>query len=443
MTPFLGSQMHPTWQEQWWPISYLQDLDRTQPSRFTLLETDLVIWWDAADDQWRVFPDICPHRLVPLSEGRINADGQLECPYHGWSFGGDGTCTTIPQAEQSTRSSGRRSSCTSLPSATGQGLLFVWMGAAEKANRDHLPLIPALDNNPETWTLQDTFRDLPMDAVTLLENVLDVSHVPFTHHRTVGRRENAAPIRASIIREGSDGFEAFWDEGPRRGKLGSQATRFLAPQLMWHDLTAKGFGRILTVVYAVPIRRGECRLFARFPFQFESVLPRLLIGMRPRWLQHIANHKVLEDDQVFLHWQERRLEQAGGSAAATRAFFLPTQADVYVSALHRWLQGHGGEPFVGQPLPVRQERTALMDRYNSHTRHCRSCSRALHWIRRMRPIAWGLLWAGASLCGLGQGGGFTMLGLVLSAAAGLALRQISQWEKGLSAGDGIAPRNRA
>ena len=34
---------------------------------------------------------------------------------------------------------------------------------------------------------------------------------------------------------------------------------------MWHDLTAKGFGRILTVVYAVPIRRGWCRLFADSP----------------------------------------------------------------------------------------------------------------------------------------------------------------------------------
>jgi len=59
----------------------------------------------------------------------------------------------------------------------------------------------------------------------------------------------------------------------------------------------------------------------------------------------------------------------------------------------------------------------------------------------MRPISWGLLWAGASLCGLGQGGVITLLGLVLSAAAGLALRQISQWERGLMAGDGIPPRN--
>ena len=183
------------------------------------------------------------------------------------------------------------------------------------------PLVPALEDNPESWTVQDTFRDLPMDAVTLLENVLDVSHVPFTHHRTVGKRENAAPIDAVVTREGPDGFDAFWEEGPRRGKLGSQSTRFQAPQLMWHDLTAKGFGRILTVVYAVPIRKGECRLFARFPFQFQSAIPRLLIGLRPRWLQHIGNHKVLEDDQVFLHWQERVLECSGGRAAARTIIF--------------------------------------------------------------------------------------------------------------------------
>ena len=439
----LSFSMHPTWTEQWWPIAYLRDLHRTEPSRFTLLERDLVIWWDGATDRWRVFPDVCPHRLVPLSEGRINAKGQLECPYHGWSFDGEGSCTSIPQAEESTRSASRRGSCASLPTACGQGLLFVWMGAADKADPQQLPLVPALEENPESWTVQDTFRDLPMDAVTLLENVLDVSHVPFTHHRTVGRRDNAAPVRAAITREGADGFEAFWEEGPRRGKLGSQATRFQAPQLMWHDLTAKGFGRILTVVYAVPIRRGECRLFARFPFQFQSALPRLLIGLRPRWLQHIGNHKVLEDDQVFLHWQERQLERAGGSAAAERAFFMPTQADVYVSALHRWLQGHGGEPFQGQSLPVRQNRVELMDRFNSHTRHCRSCSQALRWIRRSRPAAWGLLWAGASLVGLGQGGSISALGLMLSAGAGLALRQCNRWERGLLAGDGIAPRNRS
>ena len=432
--------MHPTWTEQWWPVAYLQDLDPAQPSRFTLLERDLVIWWDRSGDRWRVFPDVCPHRLVPLSEGRINRDGLLECPYHGWSFDGDGQCRRIPQAEESTRPEGRRSSCASLPTATGQGLLFVWTGAPESADQQRLPLVPALEENPDSWTVQDTFRDLPMDAVTLLENVLDVSHVPFTHHKTVGRRDNASPVQAQITREGENGFEAFWEEGPRKGKLGSQATRFDAPQLMWHDLTAKGFARILTVVYAVPIRRGECRLFARFPFQFQSAVPRLLIGLRPRWLQHIGNHKVLEDDQIFLHWQERVLEQAGGSAEAERAFFLPTSADVYVTALHRWLNGHGGGPFSGQPLPPRLDTAALMDRYRSHTVNCRSCSTALRRIQALRPWLWGALWGSAALVGISQ---FSWLGVLTALISAVLLRQTARWQQGLLAGDGQAPRNRA
>ena len=34
--------------------------------------------------------DICPHRGVPLSAGRILANNTVECPYHGWRFKKDG-----------------------------------------------------------------------------------------------------------------------------------------------------------------------------------------------------------------------------------------------------------------------------------------------------------------------------------------------------------------
>src|ERR1700750_2707433 len=38
--------------------------------------------------------DICPHRGVPLSAGRIvtkdGAEETVECPYHGWRFRKDG-----------------------------------------------------------------------------------------------------------------------------------------------------------------------------------------------------------------------------------------------------------------------------------------------------------------------------------------------------------------
>ena len=428
------------WQNAWYPVAYLQDLDPSRPTPFTLLGQDLVLWFERSSAQWRALADVCPHRLVPLSEGRLNEAGELECPYHGWSFNGEGRCTAIPQAPEGSSPSPQRSQCRRYATAEAQGMLFVFAGDAAVASPEALPLVPVLEE--EGWLVQDTFRDLPMDALTLLENVLDVSHVPFTHHATVGRRENAGPVELELTSFGPQGFTGLWQEGPRRGKLGSQFTTFSAPGLMWHDLTAKGFGRILTVVYATPIRRGECRLFARFPFRFESALPARLLRLRPQWLQHIGNHTVLEDDQVFLHWQERVLEQRGGSEAATRNCFLATSADRYVRALHDWQNRYAGEPFLGQRLPPRLSRDQLMDRYEAHTRHCRSCSGALRQLQRLNQI--GLVLAGLGLA-LTAWMGASPAGAVglLVAAAALGLRwPCSRWITGLRRGTGLAPRNR-
>ncbi|MCP9808429.1 Rieske 2Fe-2S domain-containing protein [Cyanobium sp. HWJ4-Hawea] len=429
-----------SWSEQWYPVAYEVDLDPTRPTAFTLLDQDLVLWWDRHGDSWQAFADVCPHRLVPLSEGRINGRGELECPYHGWSFDGMGACTTIPQQREPAEVLPQRSCAKRFETRLAQGLLFVFAGPPEHADAVPLPLVPEVE--APGWVVQDIFRDLPMDALTLLENVLDVSHVPFTHHRTVGRRQNASPVEAELTSFGPEGFTAFWQEGPRRGALGSQHTTFVAPALMWHDLEAKGFARFLTVVYATPMRRGECRLFARFPFRFSSPLPGLLLRLRPQWLQHIANHTILEDDQVFLHWQERALAERGGSASFARSCFLPTAADVYVRALHDWVNRYGGEPFPGQELPPRLGRDALMDRYQAHTLHCRDCSRALKRLRRIRP----LLLAGCVAAAVAVG---VLPSLVAQLAAGVGLlllfgllRQCGIWQQGLLRGDGHPPRNR-
>jgi len=433
------------WQQAWYPVAYLDDLDPANPSAFTLLGVDLVLWFDRSSGSWRAFADVCPHRLVPLSQGRLNAAGELECPYHGWSFNGSGRCTAIPQATDG-QSIGQRSHCRSYATAAAQGLLFVFSGDAAAAAEAPLPLVPVLQEQPggwaDGWTVQDTFRDLPMDALTLLENVLDVSHVPFTHHATVGRRENAGPVELELTAFGPSGFTGLWQEGPRRGKLGSQHTTYAAPCLMWHDLTAPAFARILTVVYATPTHRGECRLFARFPFQFRSPWPARLLALRPRWLQHIGNHTVLEDDQLFLHWQERVIEQRGGNRRALREFHLPTSADLYVRSLHDWVQRYGGEPFPGEPLPPRLGLTALIERDESHTRHCRSCSGALQRLRQLRRLCVPTGVAGLAAAAW-LGAGPAALAALLLVGVALALHaQCSSWIDQMQQGSGLPPRNR-
>ena len=443
-----------SWRQHWYPVSFLKDLNTARPTVFTLLGDPLVLWWDRQERQWRAFADVCPHRLVPLSEGRINELGNLECPYHGWTFNGDGYCTTIPQAplavegeapsvdSRQARLTSPRSRCRSYTTACRQGMLFVFAGDSAEALSVPLPLVPPLDDGEASWFVQDTFRDLPYDALTLLENVLDVSHVPFTHHATVGRRETAGPVNAKLMNFGTEGFHGVWDEGPRQGKLGTQFTTFTAPCLMWHDLTAKGFARILTVVYATPIRKGECRLFARFPFLFESPWPARLLGLRPEWLQHINNHLILEDDQIFLHYQERLLEQRGGSEELARSCYLATGADRYVMALHEWVVKEGGEPFPESNLPPTLPDARLLERWQSHTQHCHSCRQADQKLEILYTLGWPVTAASALMAawwGPNLGGGIlAILATLLSAFTW----QCGRWRQSLRHGRRIPPRNR-
>jgi phenylpropionate dioxygenase-like ring-hydroxylating dioxygenase large terminal subunit len=157
--------------------------------------------------------------------------------------------------------------------------------------------------------------------------------------------------------------------------------------MMWHELNSKQFGYTLTVVYATPIRKGECRLFARFPFRFSSKVPALAISLMPRWYSHMGQNAILEDDQIFLHYQERYLTQAGGGEPIAKAFYLPTKADRFVFELRQWANLFAADPFPGQVLPPVQGRSQLLERYHSHTQHCASCRNAL---RRMNQIQLGL-----------------------------------------------------
>jgi len=46
-TPAFAHPMTPMtehWQQRWYPVAYLDDLDRRRPTPFTFLGTDLVLW---------------------------------------------------------------------------------------------------------------------------------------------------------------------------------------------------------------------------------------------------------------------------------------------------------------------------------------------------------------------------------------------------------------
>lgn len=434
--------------EVWYPISFVADLDRAIPTRFTILDQDIVIWWDKNGSSWRVFNDQCPHRLATLSEGRINENGLLECPYHGWTFLGSGECDHVPQQPPEGNAEKSQRACVkSYPTAIGQGLLFIYPGKPENAELTKIPIVEPIEENPDEWVCFNIMRDLPYDALTLMENLLDPSHLPYTHHKTVGNRVNAGPVELEVIESNRQGFKGFWKEGPRKGTLGSQETIFIAPGLMWHDITSNKSRRSLTVAYATPIRKGECRLFARFPFKFPSKFTSFLMKSTPTWYLHLGQNGVLEDDQIFLHYQERYLEAMGGSENFAKAFYLPTKADRFVMELHQWINLYNGQPFPGEKLSPPLSKEILLERYHSHTKHCASCRGALARIKKVKmavvvmgAIAWFLLPYLAFFVKSNLILGGSILGVIV-VISGITWLKLNNLEKQFYQGREIPPRN--
>lgn len=409
------------WFNNWYPVAFVSDLDPSQPHRFVLLGSPLVIWYDKNVGEWQAFKDVCPHRLVPLSEGRVNPQGQLECGYHGWSFSSTGRCEVLPQGGNR---SNPRTCATVFPSTVKQGLLFVkpiplprpqpdfshagLNGSSRSSDEVALleddydvPVVQEL--NQSGWVSQDTWRDVPYDWSTLMENVLDSSHVPFTHHASISNRKTVGDydikLRGPMNKRG---FQGEWFTGPRAGQLGPQSSWYRAPCYMQHKIDArrsKGW-ESMVIVYAVPTTPGHCRLFNRNLFKFyNNQFPARIMRLVPAWAVHLGTHVALEDDQIFLHMGEvEYVQQRASGKTASQAYYMPSQADTLVVAFRNWLEKFGGGGPWGRidtqylnKLEPRQSRTQLLDRYSQHTVNCHSCQKGLRLVERMRLVA-GLGW---------------------------------------------------
>ena len=145
-----------SWTRQWYPMAFADVTDRKVPHRLELFGEPLVLWWDQRTQRWCAMSDSCPHRAAPLSEGRIDENGQIECPYHGWCFDGNkgGVCTKIPQASGGGDAE-MLSRCSGIAYIVEekQGLIWVYgeVGGTDLPDPSTIPICEALDDPRFCW----------------------------------------------------------------------------------------------------------------------------------------------------------------------------------------------------------------------------------------------------------------------------------------------------
>ncbi|MEA5496565.1 Rieske 2Fe-2S domain-containing protein [Limnoraphis robusta Tam1] len=372
--------------QNWYPLSPVEDLDPERPTPVTLLGLNLVIWKPKSSQTYQVFLDQCPHRLAPLSEGRIDEKtGNLMCSYHGWQFDEQGICTTIPQAEKpEIISKNKQNFCVrKFPTQEANDLLWVWAdpNSSEQAANTPLPLSPQIDAS-QGFVWSSYVRDLEYDWQTLVENVADPSHVPFAHHGVQGNRNQAIPIPIKIIQSTASLIEA-----KTQGRFNTTIT-FEAPCRLEYAIEFGTDGKqVGLVTYCLPVSPGKSRIVAQFPRNFAKTLHRII----PRWWTHIKTRNlVLDGDMIFLHQQERFLQQKQQTESWKTAYKLPTEADHLVIEFRKWFDQYsqGKLPWeeVGisqaETLSLPKTRREILDRYHQHTQHCSSCRGALKAVKR-------------------------------------------------------------
>nr|XP_010911161.3 protochlorophyllide-dependent translocon component 52, chloroplastic [Elaeis guineensis] len=153
------------WFAHWYPLAPVCDLDKRAPNAKTVMGLDVVIWWDRQEGWGQVFDDRCPHRLAPLSEGRVDPWGRLQCVYHGWCFDGAGSCKYIPQAPPNGPPvhTFKKACAAVYPSVEQNKIVWFWPSTDPQYKdilmKERPPCIPELDDPSYTSTMGT--RDVP------------------------------------------------------------------------------------------------------------------------------------------------------------------------------------------------------------------------------------------------------------------------------------------
>jgi len=194
--------------------------------------------------------DICPHRGVPLSAGRVLAENNVECPYHGWQFNKEGVCTHIPSLVDGQALDPSNIRVRSYPVCEQDGLIWVYVAANPRdgtAPRTEPPKV-SLPNSQPRWVESQLFH---CDIDHAVIGLMDPAHAAYVHGRwwwkvrPKEKTKHYAPLPTGFVmtrhRPSKPAYEIF-------GADVSTEITFELPSTRFENIRGRVFGRQVDVI---------------------------------------------------------------------------------------------------------------------------------------------------------------------------------------------------
>lgn len=313
----------------WYPACASRELGRS-PLAITLMDQPLVLFRDRAG-QAHGLVDRCPHRNVPLSLGRVHADGTLECGYHGWRFDGAGHCHAVPALDSPLVDGASPRDAASRPVCEQDGFVWVWGAPDGLPNRTPFAL-PRLGVGRRVGEVVFR-RDMDCTVHASVENALDVPHTAFLHGGLFRKSGQGPRVRAERT-DLADGVEVrYLGEpaafGPLRlpgDAVFDHWDRFFLPSIAQVEYRVGDALCITNSILHLPLSATRTR--AWFVLRFRTPLPAGLVGPVIR----ARGRKVLQQDVDMLEAQTRNIRRFGGER------YTSTDLDLLGNAIWRLMR---------------------------------------------------------------------------------------------------------
>jgi phenylpropionate dioxygenase-like ring-hydroxylating dioxygenase large terminal subunit len=160
----------------WYPAEESVNLVAGKPLKVRMLGLTFVLWRDSAGKA-HCAHNTCTHRGGSLGDGKVVGDC-IQCPYHGWTFDGDGACARIPSLGPLEKRP-RRSRLDAYPVEERYGLVFVFLGDLPEDERP--TIMPCAEFGQPGWRTLRMRYQWKCNYVRLVENQSDPSHVEYVH----------------------------------------------------------------------------------------------------------------------------------------------------------------------------------------------------------------------------------------------------------------------
>ncbi len=162
----------------WYQAAWNSELGE-KPLGRTILNEKVVVF-RGADGKVAALEDRCCHRAAPLSLGAVVPNG-LQCGYHGLVFDGAGQCVAIPGQTSIPPQARVRS----YPVVERQEFVWIWMGDPARADERQIVDYPWNDDH-ENWPHKHGMYPVTCNYMLLIDNLMDLTHIPFIHRKTIG-----------------------------------------------------------------------------------------------------------------------------------------------------------------------------------------------------------------------------------------------------------------